>query len=112
MGADPRDPVQRDPGSYRDPGGFVYRRDGVLLRQVGESLVADWEAFAARRWLPGSSSRAGSCADAAPPELAATPDARAVIRPGAAPVHLLLYEWTFGQLRTPRCSRSMSSSRQ
>ena len=32
----------RDPGSYRDPGGFVYRRDGVLHRQIGAASIDDW----------------------------------------------------------------------
>ena len=74
--------VERDPGSYRDPGGFVYRRGGVLLRQVGASLIDDWEAFAAsplaarlvaQGWLlPWTD---------APLDQAATPDARAVIAP-------------------------------
>ena len=29
----------RDPGSFRDPSGFVYRRDGVLYRQVNQSFA-------------------------------------------------------------------------
>jgi SAM-dependent methyltransferase len=101
--ADPTDPgerVERDPGSFRDPGGFVYRRDGVLLRQVGESLIADWEAFvesglAARLvkqgrlipWEPASL------------DLAATPEARAVLRPEPLEFISYPYEMTFGQLR-------------
>jgi ribosomal protein L11 methylase PrmA len=94
------DPVERDPGSFRDPGGFVYRRDGVLLRQVGESLAGDWEAFVASglatrlvdqgrliRWEP------------APIEDAASADARIVLRPEPLEFISYPYEWTFGQLR-------------
>jgi ribosomal protein L11 methylase PrmA len=100
MEESPGEPMQRDPGSYRDPGGFVYRRDGVLLRQVGESLIADWEAFAAsplaarlveQRRLLGW--------EAAPLELAATSDARAVVRPEQLAFISYPYEWTFGQLK-------------
>jgi ribosomal protein L11 methylase PrmA len=97
-GADPR--VERDPGSYRDPGGFVYRRDGVLLRQVGASLIDDWEAFA-------PSPLAAKLVDngwllpwtTAPLEQAATPEARAVIAPEPVEFISYPYEWTFGQLR-------------
>ena len=39
--------VERDPGSWRDPGGFVYRRDGVLYRQIGAASIDDWQAFVA-----------------------------------------------------------------
>ncbi|MET0773379.1 MAG: hypothetical protein ABWZ82_09870, partial [Candidatus Limnocylindrales bacterium] len=44
-GAQP--PVTRHPASWRDPAGFVYRRDGVLLRQVQPSWAEEWSAFAA-----------------------------------------------------------------
>ena len=73
---------RRDPGSFRDPRGFVYRRDGVLYRQIDEPGIPDWEAFLASglaerlvrdRRLIGH--------EDAPLERAATPDARAVIRP-------------------------------
>ena len=40
-------PAKRDPGSYRDPAGFVFRRDGVLYRQVQASFAEDWDAFMA-----------------------------------------------------------------
>jgi len=36
-----------DPGSFRDPSGVVYRRDGVLYRQIHHAGRADWEAVAA-----------------------------------------------------------------
>jgi ribosomal protein L11 methylase PrmA len=92
-------PAERDPGSFRDPGGFVYRRDGVLLRQVGESLAADWEAFSSSA-LAASLVREGRLIrwEPASLELAATPDARAVIRPEPVEFISYPYEWTFGQL--------------
>ncbi|HEY3335695.1 MAG TPA: hypothetical protein VGK16_10735 [Candidatus Limnocylindrales bacterium] len=92
--------IERDPGSYRDPGGFVYRRDGEILRQVGETLVGDWDRFVASglaarlveqgRLLPWTD---------APLELAATADARRVLRPEPLDFISYPYEWTFGQLR-------------
>lgn len=33
----------RNPGSFRDPDGFVFSRDGTLLRQIHSSYQRDWE---------------------------------------------------------------------
>ena len=33
----------RDPGSYRDPSGFIYSRDGVLYRQINQSFADRWD---------------------------------------------------------------------
>ena len=30
-------------GSFRDPSGFVFRRDGVVLRQVNRSFAERWD---------------------------------------------------------------------
>ena len=35
----------RDPGSYRDPAGFVYRRSGIVYRQVQASFAEDWDCL-------------------------------------------------------------------
>ncbi|RYG42195.1 hypothetical protein EON79_19395 [bacterium] len=35
----------RVPGSFRDPDGFVFRRDGVVLRQVNPSFASHLEAL-------------------------------------------------------------------
>ena len=42
-----RPAAAREPGSYRDPSGFVFRRDGVLYRQVNSSFADEWAAFEA-----------------------------------------------------------------
>ena len=90
----------RDPASYRDPSGFVFRRDGVVLRQVNAVYAADWEAFTqsplSRRlvdegrllpWAPvGLEARLDECACA-------------VIRPEPLDFVSYPFEWTFGELR-------------
>ena len=52
--------TSRDPASFRDPTGFVYRRDGILYRQINAGNEQDWEQFQRsglfqrlvdRRWL-------------------------------------------------------------
>ena len=92
--------VVRDPGSYRDPGGFVYRRGGVLHRQIGAASIDDWEAFVAsgladRLISSGRLVGYGS----APLDDAATSDARAIIRPEEIEFISYPYEWTFSQIQ-------------
>ncbi len=91
---------RRDPGSFRDPGGFVYRRDGILYRQIDGPAIDDWEAFLASglaERLIGEGRlighEAGSLQDAA------TASARAVIRPEEIAFVSYPYEWTFGELQ-------------
>jgi len=90
----------RDPGSYRDPSGFIFRRDGVVLRQVNRRFAADWDAFTAGglgarlvergRLLPWTD---------VPLDQRFDDEAHAVIRPERLDLVSYPYEWTFGQLR-------------
>ena len=105
--AHPRDPrdgagpaVTRHPASWRDPAGFVYRRDGVLLRQVQPAWAEEWRTFAAtplaKRLV--DTGRLVAWQDA-PLGDAFDGTAAAVIRPEVVPFVSYPYEWTFGQLR-------------
>jgi hypothetical protein len=89
-----------DPASFRDPSGFVFRRDGILYRQVQTTAAADWDAFrstglyerlAADRLIVEHTEVAL--------DLAARPDAAAVIRPRLIDVVSYPYEWAFSQLK-------------
>jgi hypothetical protein len=93
--------IVRDPASWRDPSGFVYRRDGRLLRQVNRSFAGHWDRLGesgfldelvARRWLiPYTPVSTSLAADPALAHAVIAPDEiRFVSRP---------VEWTFGQLR-------------
>ncbi len=98
--AAPAPAIARDPGSYRDPGGFVYRRDGTLFRQIGAASIEDWQAFLASGLadrLITSGRLIGH--DIVALDEAATPDARAVIRPEPIEFISYPYEWTFGELQ-------------
>jgi hypothetical protein len=92
---------QPDPGSWRDPFGFVYRRDGAILRQVNHTAEAEWTAACEARLfarLQGAGLLVGH--EDAPIEWAADPSrAIAVIRPEPLPLISYPYEWTFGQLK-------------
>lgn len=95
-----RPAAQREPGSYRDPSGFVFRRDGVLYRQINAPFADDWQAFES----------SGLAADlierrlliphqAAPIELAPEEGAVAVIQPDEVGFISYPYEWSFSQLK-------------
>jgi len=91
----------RDPGSFRDPSGFVYRRDGVLYRQVNRVFADDWQAAVdaglLRRWQESGRLVRHERVDIS---LAADPDrALAVLRPEPVDFVSYPYEWTFGQLK-------------
>jgi ribosomal protein L11 methylase PrmA len=90
----------RDPGSYRDPGGFVYRRNGTLYRQIDAASIDDWDAFVAsglaKRLIAAGRLIGHEAADVAD---AATPGARAVIRPDEIEFISYPFEWTFSELK-------------
>jgi hypothetical protein len=90
-----------DPGSFRDPSGFVFERDGRLLRQVNRSFADRWDALVASRLLERLQSNGLLVRHApAPVELALHPDtAHAVIEPERVPFISYPYEWSFGQLK-------------
>ena len=45
--ADPAaEAAARDPGSFRDPSGFVFWRDGRPYRQIQQRFASEWDAFA------------------------------------------------------------------
>jgi hypothetical protein len=91
---------QAVPGSFRDPSGFVYTRDGTLYRQVNAGFRQHFEAFLAsglydelvgdRLLVPHE--QVGL-------DLAATDDAYAVLRPERIRFISYPYEWSFGQLQ-------------
>ncbi|MFH1474826.1 MAG: SAM-dependent methyltransferase [Chloroflexota bacterium] len=93
--------AKRDPGSFRDPSGFVFRRDGVLYRQVNQVFADDWgaavDAGILRRWQAGGRLVGHEVVDVA---LAADPErALTVLRPDPVAFISHPYEWTFGQLK-------------
>ena len=92
--------LSRDPGSFRDPSGFVYRRDGRIYRQIEPSFAARWAAVEASGLLQDLAADGKALAyDDAPLELAATATAARVIRPAIVPFISYPYEWSFGQLK-------------
>jgi SAM-dependent methyltransferase len=90
-----------DPGSFRDPSGFIFRRNGVVYRQINESFAARWGDLVSSGLLDDLHARGFLIPhDAAPLAVAMQPDlAHAVIRPEPLDFVSYPYEWSFGQLR-------------
>lgn len=87
-------------GSFRDPCGFLFRRDGVLYRQVNHAGAADlrrlhesglYDALIAKGLLIPHAD--------APLDLALDHDAACVIAPEPVPFVSYPYEWSFSQLQ-------------
>jgi hypothetical protein len=89
-----------DPASFRDPSGYVFRRDGVLYRAIQPAAMADWAAFE-ERGLAAALMGEGLLVRHAPAsvDLAPLPGAALVIRPRELPLISYPYEWAFSQLR-------------
>lgn len=87
---------QRLAASFRDPGGFVYIRDGVLYRQVNRCCRQEYEALASSGLLPRLWERGLLVRhEEADLGLAASPDACRVLRPERVAFVSHPYEWPF-----------------
>jgi len=95
-----RPAAEREPGSYRDPSGFVFRRDGHLYRQINERIADDWSLFTASGLHPALIEKGLLVADE-PADLALAPEpgALAVIAPQEIGFISYPYEWSFSQLK-------------
>ena len=90
----------REAASFRDPSGFVFRRDGVVHRQVNRAFEAEWKAFTGGGLYDRLVHDGILIAhEEAPLGDALTDDAVAVIRPTPVDFISYPYEWSFGQLK-------------
>ncbi|MFO8080862.1 MAG: SAM-dependent methyltransferase [Armatimonadota bacterium] len=86
--------------SFRDPSGFVFKRGGVVLRQINECYRDDWDHLVSS----GLYEQLSSDGRLVPHEdldvdEALTDSAYHVIRPQQIPFISYPYEWSFGQLK-------------
>lgn len=87
-------------GSFRDPSGFVFTRDGTIYRQVNRSFKNAFDAFVASglyRELVDDGLLVSH--EEVSLDRAATDEACAVLQPERIPLISYPYEWSFGQLR-------------
>jgi len=88
------------PGSFRDPSGVVFTREGTLYRQVNQGYAPDFDRLLASGLYEDLIGRGLLVAhEEVDPALALTPDAYRVIRPERIPFISYPYEWCFGQLK-------------
>lgn len=92
--------VEVEPGSWRDPSGFVFRREGVVHRQIQPSFAAEWQHFldsGLHARLVGLGMLIAH--EEAPLSASFDGAAHRVIRPEPIDFISYPYEWTFGELR-------------
>jgi hypothetical protein len=87
-------------GSFRDPSGFIFEKNGVLLRQINTCYLQDFEALQ-QSGLLRSLQESG---DLIPHEEigienALSPEACLIIKPDRIPFVSYPYEWSFSQLK-------------
>jgi hypothetical protein len=91
---------QPDPGSFRDPSGFVFWREGTVYRQVNPSFGAQYRRLM-DSGLYDELTHEGLLIrhDEVELRLPDAPPAFAVIRPERLPFISYPYEWCFSQLK-------------
>jgi hypothetical protein len=86
--------------SFRDPAGFLFRRDGRLFRQVNEVFRDDFEQLSASGLYERlANERLLVRHRDVSLDLAAGPEAYRVLEPEQIPFISYPYEWSFGELR-------------
>lgn len=92
--------VHREPGSFRDLCGFLFRQDGVLYRQVNPAGAPDFELLMSSGLYAELAGKGWLIAHAVD-EAATSPDGRAhqILRPEIIPYISYPYEWSFEQYR-------------
>ena len=92
--------VAVEPSSFRDPSGFVYRRDGILYRQVNRCFKEDFDRFV-DSGLCRKLQQAGLLIahEEVSIDLSHTDKAYKVIQPERLPYVSYPYEWSFSQLK-------------
>ena len=92
--------VARVASSFRDPSGFLFTRDGTLLRQVQPSYARHYETLKSSGLYDALVTRRLLVPHVEVPlDEAASPGAAYVLRPERIPFVSLPYEWCFSQLR-------------
>jgi hypothetical protein len=90
----------REPGSFRDPSGFVFGRNGVVYRQVNAGFGASYHRLKTSGLYDDlTGDRLLVSHDELALHLPGAPPADAILRPERVPFVSYPYEWCFGQLK-------------
>ena len=92
--------THREPASFRDPCGFLFRQGGVLYRQVNPAGAKDFDLLIGSGLYAELVGKGWLIAHEAD-EIAKSPDGRAhqIVRPEIIPYISYPYEWCFEQYR-------------
>ena len=85
--------------SFRDPAGFIYKKNDTLYRQINEQGAQDYDAFMARLYPTLLERNLIVKHDEVSQDLAYSADAYKIIQPELIPFISYPYEWTFEQLK-------------
>ena len=89
-----------DPASFRDPSGFVYRREGTLYRQINRVYAADYDKLMGSGLYENLVGKGALIAhEESPISYAVTDHAVRVIRPQELPFVSYPYEWSFSAFK-------------
>lgn len=88
------------PSSFRDPSGFLFRKEGILYRQINRSYKDEYDALMSSG-LYGALTNERQLVRHAETDWQPKddPDAYRIIRPDLIPFVSYPYEWSFSQLR-------------
>jgi ribosomal protein L11 methylase PrmA len=90
----------RDPGSFKDPAGFVFSRDGVVYRQVNLGFAESYLRLVdSGLYASLTRDRLLVRHEEVDVRLSGAPPAHAVLKPEHIPFISYPYEWSFGQLK-------------
>jgi ribosomal protein L11 methylase PrmA len=84
------------PGSFRDPSGFVFRRHGILYRQINPAYRDDYDHLL-QSGLYRALTEASLLVAHEETEIAGTQPCYKVVRPAVVPFVSYPYEWSFSQ---------------
>lgn len=89
---------QPHPASFRDPSGFLFRREGDLFRRVAPAYANDYDLLLSSG-LYDELTREGLLVPHEEVDLDGHADAHRVLRPEVVPFVSYPYEWSFSALR-------------
>lgn len=87
------------PSSFRDPAGFLYRRDGVLLRQVNNSYAPDYDVCVSSGLYDLLIDNSSLIRHEEVDEPGLVPGKYRVLKPEELPYVSYPYEWSFSHLK-------------
>jgi len=88
-----------DPGSFRDPGGRVFIRDGEIYRTLDDHALVNWRTLAATTFFPREVAAGRIIATEPADRMDPIGDWAGILHHERVPVITYPYEWTFSMLR-------------